>query len=171
MAGFDGVELHGAHGYLLHQFLSKKTNQRKDEWGGSFENRTRLLRNIARRVRETLPKNFIVGVRLSPEEKIAMPGIDLDEMLELSRLLSEEDGVDFIDISAWEALKRPEKYKSNQAHATGLWMYRRLTLQDTVVSKMSLPYLNTIDSHARDSARESIFLYVCVCACAVRERV
>jgi 2,4-dienoyl-CoA reductase-like NADH-dependent reductase (Old Yellow Enzyme family) len=47
------------------------------------------------------------------EEKLAMPGIDLDEMLELARLLSEEDGVDFIDISAWEALKRPEKYKSN----------------------------------------------------------
>jgi 2,4-dienoyl-CoA reductase-like NADH-dependent reductase (Old Yellow Enzyme family) len=65
-AGFDGVELHGAHGYLLHQFLSRKTNQRKDEWGGSFENRTRLLRTIARRIREKLPRSFILGVRLSP---------------------------------------------------------------------------------------------------------
>ena len=107
--GFNGVELHGAHGYLLHQFMSTVTNTRSDEWGGNFENRTRLVRTILKSIKEKIPTGFIVGVRLSPEDKYTFQGIDFDESLELARILSEE-GADYIHISPWDALKRPDKY-------------------------------------------------------------
>lgn len=108
-AGFDGVELHGAHGYLLHQFLSIATNQRTDKWGGSFENRSRLIRTVLKETRAALPKDFIVGVRLSPEDKGTFKGIDFDESLELASLLASE-GADYIHVSPWDSFKKPEKY-------------------------------------------------------------
>lgn len=108
-AGFDGVELHGAHGYLLHQFLSTTTNQRTDEWGGNFEKRSLLIRTILKNIRMALPRDFIVGVRLSPEDKYNFQGIDFDESLQLAGLLAAE-GADYIHVSPWNALKRPEKY-------------------------------------------------------------
>lgn len=110
-AGFDGVELHGAHGYLLHQFMSTVTNTRSDEWGGNFENRTRLIRIILSSIKKKVPTGFMVGVRLSPEDKYTFQGIDFDESLELARILAEE-GADYIHISPWEALKRPDKYSN-----------------------------------------------------------
>ena len=64
-AGFDGVEIHAAHGYLLTQFLSPLTNQRQDEWGGSIINRARLLINIVSQVRAVCAKDFIVMVKLN----------------------------------------------------------------------------------------------------------
>jgi 2,4-dienoyl-CoA reductase-like NADH-dependent reductase (Old Yellow Enzyme family) len=67
-AGFEGVELHGAHGYLFTQFLSTVQNQRADDWGGSLENRARLLREAVRAVRAAVGATFTVGVRLSPED-------------------------------------------------------------------------------------------------------
>ncbi|MBK9736737.1 MAG: NADH:flavin oxidoreductase [Saprospiraceae bacterium] len=109
-AGFDGVELHGAHGYLLHQFISSATNQRTDEWGGTFENRTRLIRTILKKIKVAVPKEFIVGVRLSPEDKYTFQGIDFDESLKLAQILAAE-GADYIHVSPWDAKKRPEKYK------------------------------------------------------------
>ena len=108
-AGFDGVELHGAHGYLLHQFISTFTNQRNDEWGGNFENRTRLIRTILKNIKMAVPKKFIVGVRLSPEDKYTFQGIDFDESLKLAQILVRE-GADYIHASPWDAKKRPEKY-------------------------------------------------------------
>ncbi len=108
-AGFDGVELHGAHGYLLHQFISTFTNLRTDEWGGSFENRARLLLTILHRIKAVVPASFIVGIRLSPEDKHTFQGIDLDESVALAVQLANA-GVDYIHISPWDALKKPEKY-------------------------------------------------------------
>lgn len=110
-AGFDGVELHGAHGYLLHQFLSTATNKRTDEWGGSFENRNRLLRTVLQRIKAVVKKDFMVGVRLSPEDKYSFEGIDFDESVALAKLLA-QDGADYIHLSPWEAAKKPEKYAS-----------------------------------------------------------
>jgi 2,4-dienoyl-CoA reductase-like NADH-dependent reductase (Old Yellow Enzyme family) len=108
-AGFDGVELHGAHGYLLHQFISTATNQRDDDWGGSFENRTRLLRTVLRNIKAALPATFMVGVRLSPEDKFTYKGIDFDESVALAAILADE-GADYIHISPWDSFKKPEKY-------------------------------------------------------------
>jgi 2,4-dienoyl-CoA reductase-like NADH-dependent reductase (Old Yellow Enzyme family) len=115
-AGFDGVELHGAHGYLLHQFLSTDNN-RTDEWGGSFENRIRLTRTVLQGIRKRVPRDFIVGVRLSPEDRGAFKGIDFDEGLETAKLIV-ADGADYIHISNWEALKAPEKYKDKRKSIT-----------------------------------------------------
>ena len=66
-AGFDGVELHGAHGYILCAFLSGETNRRNDRWGGSLENRARIVRTIIDGVRSRTRPDFQLGLRLSPE--------------------------------------------------------------------------------------------------------
>ena len=100
-AGFDGVEIHGAHGYLITQFLGIKTNLRSDSWGGSLNNRSRLLIEILRTMRDELPENFIVGVRISPEIKTM--GIRLDDSIELAKKISDME-IDFIHISCWMSL-------------------------------------------------------------------
>jgi 2,4-dienoyl-CoA reductase-like NADH-dependent reductase (Old Yellow Enzyme family) len=109
-AGFDGVELHGAHGYLLGQFLSATQNQRSDDWGGSLEARARLLRTVFREVRNAVPKSFVVTVRISPEDYGNAKGLDLDENLTLAKWLV-QDGIDALHVSLWDAFlpshKRP----------------------------------------------------------------
>jgi 2,4-dienoyl-CoA reductase-like NADH-dependent reductase (Old Yellow Enzyme family) len=117
-AGFAGVELHGAHGYLLSQFLSTTYNRRDDGWGGALAGRARLMREVTRAVRAAVPSDFVVGVRLSPEDFGQARGLDLGENLELARWLC-DDGVDFLHLSLWKALDhtrtRPE------AHALDLF--------------------------------------------------
>lgn len=112
-AGFHGVEIHGAHGYLLGQFLSSAMNRRTDEWGGSFENRARLIRTVTRRVRTAVAPPFVVGVRISPEDFGYARGLDLDESLQLAAWLA-DDGVDFLHLSLWDVFKnstkRPEEH-------------------------------------------------------------
>jgi 2,4-dienoyl-CoA reductase-like NADH-dependent reductase (Old Yellow Enzyme family) len=112
-AGFDGVELHGAHGYLLGQFLSRTMNLRDDAWGGDNAGRARLLREVTRAVRAKCGGSFIVGVRLSLEDFGQARGHDLDESLEVATWLA-ADGVDFIHASLWDvtrnSTKRPESH-------------------------------------------------------------
>lgn len=116
-AGFDAVELHGAHGYLLSQFLSSVYNTRADRWGGSFENRARLTRLVLQEVRRRAP-SLVRIVRLSPEDFGQARGIDLEETLQLARWLV-EDGLEVLHLSLWRAAlptrKRPE------SHATPLF--------------------------------------------------
>jgi 2,4-dienoyl-CoA reductase-like NADH-dependent reductase (Old Yellow Enzyme family) len=107
-AGFDGVELHGAHGYLLCQFLSN-LNKRTDGWGGGdFAARARLLREVTRAVRAAVPATFVVGVRISPEDWGNAKGLDLDESLTLARWLA-DDGIDFLHLSLWTAANNTKK--------------------------------------------------------------
>jgi 2,4-dienoyl-CoA reductase-like NADH-dependent reductase (Old Yellow Enzyme family) len=112
-AGFDGVELHGAHGYLFTQFLSVEQNRRTDAWGGPLEHRARLLRDALRAVRARVGPSFTVGVRLSPENFGNARGLDLDESVQTARWLA-EDGADFVHLSLWGALqpsaKRPSEH-------------------------------------------------------------
>jgi 2,4-dienoyl-CoA reductase-like NADH-dependent reductase (Old Yellow Enzyme family) len=128
-AGFDGVELHGAHGYLLHQFFSTVTNQRTDEWGGGFENRSRLLRTILKQIRAAVPDSFMLGVRLSPEDKYTFQGVDFDESIAFSKLLAAE-GADYIHLSPWDAFKKPEKYPDGDKY---LIQYFREALPETPI--------------------------------------
>ena len=98
MAGFDAVEVHAAHGYLLHQFLSPLSNSRTDDYGGPFENRTRLLLEVVRAVRHVWPEHLPLFVRLSATDWAA-GGWDVPQTVALSKLLKYE-GVDVLDISS-----------------------------------------------------------------------
>lgn len=96
-AGFDFVEIHAAHGYLLHQFLSPLTNQRTDNYGGSFENRARFALEVADAVRAVWPAHLPLLVRISATDWAA-GGWNIEESVQLSRLCHAH-GVDLIDVS------------------------------------------------------------------------
>jgi 2,4-dienoyl-CoA reductase-like NADH-dependent reductase (Old Yellow Enzyme family) len=96
-AGFDGVELHGAHGYLISQFLSPLTNLREDEWGGSLENRARLLLETVRAVRKRVKKSFGVGVKLNSAD-FQKGGFDQADAKQVVEWLNKEK-VDIVELS------------------------------------------------------------------------
>jgi 2,4-dienoyl-CoA reductase-like NADH-dependent reductase (Old Yellow Enzyme family) len=97
-AGFDVVEIHAAHGYLLHEFLSPLSNRRTDAYGGALENRARLLREVVAAVRGVWPQPRPLFVRISATDWTE-GGWDIDECVELARWLK-ADGVDLIDVSS-----------------------------------------------------------------------
>ncbi len=96
-AGFHGVEVHAAHGYLLAQFLSPLTNKRNDEWGGTLENRARLLLTIVKKIRAFVNKRFAVAVKLNSAD-FQHGGFEPDDALQVVKWL-EPLGVDFIELS------------------------------------------------------------------------
>ncbi|MET0815670.1 MAG: NADH:flavin oxidoreductase/NADH oxidase [Pseudoxanthomonas sp.] len=97
-AGFELIELHAAHGYLLHQFLSPLSNRRADRWGGSFENRIRLVREVLLALRQVWPEQYPLWLRISATDW-AEGGWDIEQSVALSRGLSEL-GVDLVDVSS-----------------------------------------------------------------------
>lgn len=97
-AGFNLVEIHAAHGYLLHSFYSPLSNHRKDEYGGSFENRIRFLVETVREVRKVWPERYPLFVRLSGTEWVEN-GWNIEDSVQLSNILIKE-GVDLIDCSS-----------------------------------------------------------------------
>jgi 2,4-dienoyl-CoA reductase-like NADH-dependent reductase (Old Yellow Enzyme family) len=102
-AGFDVIEIHAAHGYLIHEFLSPISNHRGDEYGGSFENRARLLLEVVDSIREVWPRERPLFVRISAtdwvEDKGPENSWDLPQSIRLAALLREH-GVDLIDVSS-----------------------------------------------------------------------
>lgn len=104
-AGFCGVELHGAHGYILTQFLSPMTNRRDGRYGGKLENRSRVIFEIIEGVRRTCGPAFGLGLRLSPEKF----GLEMAEMRELTVELLGGDQLDFLDLSLLDAFKEPDE--------------------------------------------------------------
>lgn len=98
IAGYQVLEIHGAHGYLLHQFLSPLSNVRTDEYGGSFENRIRFTLEILEAVQSEWPKEYPLFVRISATDW-ADSGWNIGESIELSKILKEK-GVDLIDVSS-----------------------------------------------------------------------
>tara|TARA_B100000945_G_scaffold319097_1_gene325521 strand:+ start:866 stop:1963 length:1098 start_codon:yes stop_codon:yes gene_type:complete len=103
-SGFDGIEVHGAHGYLICQFLGSRTNRRDDRWGGGLEGRSLFLREVLKEVRSRTSDGFLVSVRISPEHDV---GVTLAESIELAKMMVGW-GVDIIHISCWDAFKGPE---------------------------------------------------------------
>jgi 2,4-dienoyl-CoA reductase-like NADH-dependent reductase (Old Yellow Enzyme family) len=97
-AGFKLIELHGAHGYLLHQFMSPLSNHRDDEYGGSFENRTRLVREVITAVRDVWPAELPLWLRISATDW-AEGGWNIDDSVRLAGELSAL-GVDLVDVSS-----------------------------------------------------------------------
>jgi 2,4-dienoyl-CoA reductase-like NADH-dependent reductase (Old Yellow Enzyme family) len=96
-AGFDGVEVHAAHGYLLSQFLSPLVNKRSDEWGGSLENRARLLFDVVRRIRMVVSPSFAVAVKLNSAD-FQRGGFDADDAANVIAML-DPLGVDLVELS------------------------------------------------------------------------
>lgn len=108
-SGYDGVEVHGAHGYILTQFLSADINKRQDKYGGSLENRARLIFEILEGIRATCGSDFLVGIRLSPERF----GMKLSEIKLISQQLIDSGTIDFLDLSLWDCFKTPEEFPSS----------------------------------------------------------
>lgn len=103
-AGVDVIEIHNAHGYLLHSFLSPISNQRTDDYGGSFENRTRLTLEIVDLARATIPKDMPLFLRISATDWLEETDLKdqswkVEDTVRLSKLLAEH-GVDFLDVSS-----------------------------------------------------------------------
>jgi len=96
-AGFDAVQIHAAHGYLLSQFLSPYFNRRKDEYGGSIENRARLVVLVLKAIRKAVGSDFPVFIKLNSEDFLH-GGLTVEEMLEAATML-EESGIDAIELS------------------------------------------------------------------------
>lgn len=96
--GFDAVQLHGAHGYLINQFLSPLTNQRIDTYGGRFENRSRFLMEVYQTVRTAVGPDFPVMIKLNASDNLT-GGLDIEDGMRAARLLSEA-GIDAIEVSA-----------------------------------------------------------------------
>lgn len=124
-SGFDGVQIHAAHGYLLSQFLSPRANRRTDEWGGSLENRARFLIKIVRTVRATVSPGFAVSVKLNSAD-FQKDGFAFEESLRVAEWLAEE-GVDLLEVSggsyeqprmmAMDGLEAPDQPKAASTRA------------------------------------------------------
>ncbi|MCJ1395777.1 hypothetical protein MMC18_008663 [Xylographa bjoerkii] len=108
-AGFAGCQLHGAHGFLLSQFLSPYTNQRTDDYGGSPEKRLTLLKRLVREIREVCPPPFCLSVKLNSADYMANGGLSQEEGLEQVRWLVECGMVDFVEISGGNAEQTSSK--------------------------------------------------------------
>ena len=96
--GFDGVQLHGAHGFLINQFLSPLTNRRTDEYGGSIENRSRFLLEVYRKVRDTVGASYPVFIKLNAADNLD-GGLEIDDAVYAAKKLAEV-GIDAIEVSA-----------------------------------------------------------------------
>lgn len=97
-AGMDGIEIHAAHGYLLGEFLSPLFNQRTDEYGGSLENRMRLLIEVIEAVRHAIGSDLALGIRISADE-FTPGGLTLEDMREVARRLDAHGGLDYLSVS------------------------------------------------------------------------
>lgn len=102
-AGFDGVEIHGAHGYLLSQFQSKRWNHRIDAYGGNYENRFRLTRQIIEGVREACGKDFVIGYRVNATDGNEADDTNLKDTCVYARM-AEKAGADYISVSHYDIL-------------------------------------------------------------------
>jgi 2,4-dienoyl-CoA reductase-like NADH-dependent reductase (Old Yellow Enzyme family) len=109
-AGFHGVELHGAHSYLICQFLGRETNRRTDKWGGDITGRSRFLSEIIRSVRSAVGEDFLITVRISPI--IEKAGIYLHDSLELAKIICQLE-IDMLHISCWDVFQPVDDSNDN----------------------------------------------------------
>ncbi|MCC6846974.1 MAG: NADH:flavin oxidoreductase [Deltaproteobacteria bacterium] len=105
-AGFDGLEVHVGHGYLLSQFLSPYNNRRRDEWGGSLENRARFPRRIVRAVRAAAGRDVAIWAKLNMEDGFAN-GLTVEEGIEVARMLERDGALDALQLTGGHTTKTP----------------------------------------------------------------
>ena len=131
-AGIDGVEIHGGHGYLISGFLSPALNQRKDKYGGSLENRARLLQEILAAIRDRVGRDYPVWVKLDSEEFGTPEGITLADARQTA-LLAQQAGADAINASAYHDVSRGALHsESNIPHIPGRLVANAAAIKKTV---------------------------------------
>jgi 2,4-dienoyl-CoA reductase-like NADH-dependent reductase (Old Yellow Enzyme family) len=127
-AGFAGVQIHAAHGYLLSQFLSPLVNQRTDQWGGSVQNRMRMLIEVLRAVKSLTPEAFLLTVKMNVSD-CQSGGFDADDALIVAQA-PENEGVHLIEFSGGTpevSLAKPQKVGNNIDHLfSGAWYQEQI---------------------------------------------
>jgi 2,4-dienoyl-CoA reductase-like NADH-dependent reductase (Old Yellow Enzyme family) len=139
-AGFDGVEIHAAHGYLVSQFLSPLTNIRKDQWGGELQSRAKILYEIIRQVKNSCSEQFIVSVKLNSAD-FQRGGFDVEDAIEVVKTLNTM-GLDFIELSggSYEAPAMQGKSGDDRTLAREAYF---LTFAKKIVEHSSIPVMIT----------------------------
>ncbi|MDY3049935.1 MAG: NADH:flavin oxidoreductase/NADH oxidase family protein [Rothia sp. (in: high G+C Gram-positive bacteria)] len=143
-AGFSGVEIHAAHGYLINQFLSPADNQRTDAYGGSFENRTRFLMEVYTGIRQAVGKDFIVGLKLNATD-FSEAGFSFEDSQRVLALM-EKAGADFIEISGGN-------YSSPVFGGEGTEL---LTYAKALAQQTSLPLISTGGFRSVEAMEEAL---------------
>ncbi len=161
-AGFTGVQIHGAHGYLISQFLSPRSNRRDDQYGGSLENRARLLLEVLAAMRETVGAGFPIGVKLNSAD-FQKGGFDFEDSLQVVQWL-EQAGIDLIEISGGtyeqpkllniDGLEEPEQ--QNVKQSTRLREAYFVDFAKAMQEVVSVPLLVTGGFRRRDVMEEAI---------------
>lgn len=139
-AGFDGVEIHAAHGYLLSQFLSPLTNKRTDEWGGSIENRARLLLEVVTAIRQRVEPSFAVAVKLNSAD-FQRGGFDENDALQVVKML-EPLGVDIVELSGGSYEAPAMQGKTADARTLAREAYF-LSFAEHIAKHTTLPIMTT----------------------------
>ena len=168
-AGFDGVEIHGAHFYLISEFLSPLTNKRTDEYGGSDENRARFLLEIIKKVREKVGNDYIVGLKINSED-CDKNGITEEGFIKIC-LLAEEAGVDFIQVSGMKWLRDKTKAPFHERLPAPDGRLPRIPLPEPSQPEWHLPAHKHSPRHWRAARASSGKAPVCNClssTCAVQ---
>ena len=130
-AGFAGCQLHGAHGFLLSQFLSPYTNRRRDNYGGTPEKRLFLLKRLVTEIRAICPRPYCLSVKLNSADYMAQGGLSQDEGLEQVRWLVECGMVDFVEISGGNAENKTSKLHSETNLHGRYRVFQVLTFRQT----------------------------------------
>ena len=139
LAGYDGIELHAAHGYLLNCFLNPAINKREDEYGGPIENRFRMVGEIIRGIREKCGRPFIISVRLGSEDN---PGNTLEDSVRIAKMC-EEAGADMVNMST--GFNPPMELNPTQWVEEGLYLRyseavkKEVTIPVAIVGKLKTP--------------------------------
>jgi 2,4-dienoyl-CoA reductase-like NADH-dependent reductase (Old Yellow Enzyme family) len=150
-AGFDGVEVHAAHGYLLSQFLSPLVNKRSDQWGGGLENRARLLLDVVRAIRGVVSPSFAVAVKLNSAD-FQRGGFDTDDAARVIAML-EPVGVDLVELSGGSYESPAMAGRPADARTTAREAYF-LELATELAKSSPLPLMLTGGIRSRETAEQ-----------------
>ncbi|WP_331271185.1 NADH:flavin oxidoreductase [Rhodococcus sp. 114MFTsu3.1] len=157
-AGFSGVEIHGAHGYLLSQFLDSERNTRTDSYGGPLENRSRIIFEVLDAVRSVTGSAFQVGLRLSPADF----GTRLPECLEVAEQAMASELIDYLDMSLWDVSARPwypdQTGHDSQTGATLLELFASLPRGNTRLGVAGKVYSGEIAQRCLDRGADFVLI-------------
>jgi 2,4-dienoyl-CoA reductase-like NADH-dependent reductase (Old Yellow Enzyme family) len=153
-AGFDGVQIHGAHGYLISQFLSPLTNQREDAWGGSPAKRRRFAIEVVREVRSRVGGDFPVGMKLNSAD-FQRGGFTEEESMKLVEVL-EDEGIDLLEISGGTYEKAEMFEETEIAESTRRREAFFIDYAETVRDRTSLPLMVTGGFRTADAMRDAV---------------